>query len=185
MAEPIKVLGFAGSLRAGSFNRAALRAAGALAPSSVLLTTYDLSDIPLYNGDLEREGLPESVVEFGRSLAEADALLIVTPEYNYSIPGVLKNAIDWASRIQPSPLAGKATAIMGASMGGFGSARAQYHLRQVCVYLDLRPINKPEVFISAAHTKFDTEGVLTDDEAKKSILTLLESLANAVQANRD
>ena len=119
MSLPIRVLGFAGSLRQGSYNRAALRAAGQPMPAGGVLETFDLAPIPLYNGDVEAQGFPPAVQEFKAAIRAADALLIVTPEYNYSLPGVLKNAIDWASRPpQDSPLSGKPIAIMGASMGG-------------------------------------------------------------------
>jgi chromate reductase len=177
MTTPIRVLGFAGSLRKDSFNRAALRTAAELLPESMSLEVFDLRPIPLYDGDVEAAGMPEPVREFRSRITAADALLIVTPEYNYSMPGVLKNAIDWASRPPDQPMNGKPVAIMGASQGGFGAARAQYHLRQTCVFVNMLPINKPEVFISAAHQKFDAQGRLTDESALKGIRALLEALA--------
>lgn len=177
-ASPIHVLGFAGSLRAGSYNRAALRAAGESLPAGMTLDIFDLAPIPLYNGDVEAKGMPESVASFQKRIAAADAILIATPEYNFSVPGVLKNAMDWASRAkEKSILAGKPVGILGASMGRFGTARAQYHLRQVCVSLNLFPLNKPEVMISAAHEKFDAEGRLTDEDTRRFIAQLLEALA--------
>src|SRR5215208_5468564 len=177
MATPIHVLGFAGSLRRGSYNRAALRAAVELMPEGGSLETFDLDGIPLYHGDIETEGFPAAVLAFKDAIREADALLIVTPEYNYSMPGVLKNAIDWASRPpQDSPLNDKPVAIMGASMGGFGTVRAQLHLRQVCVFTNMLPLNKPEVMISAAHEKFDGDGRLTDERSRQAIRALLEAL---------
>src|SRR3954469_14827795 len=131
MATPIRVLGFAGSLRRGSYNRAALRAAVEMMPEGGSLETFDLQGIPLYHGDVEAEGFPASVLAFKDAIRQADALLIVTPEYNYSMPGVLKNAIDWASRpAANSVFTGKPTAIMGVG-GRFGTVRAQAHLRQV------------------------------------------------------
>ena len=177
MTIPIRVLGFAGSLREGSYNRAALRAAADLMPDGGVLEAFDLAGIPLYNGDVEARGLPPSVQQLQGAIRAADALLIVTPEYNSSIPGVLKNALDWASR-PPSdaPLRGKPVAIMGASMGGFGTVRAQLHLRQICVNTEMLPLNKPEVFISAAQDKFDGEGRLVDERTRQSIRALLQAL---------
>ena len=178
MATSVSVLGFAGSLRKASYNRAALQAAVELAPPDMRLETFDLRSIPLYDGDVEAVGLPDAVREFRARIAAADALLIATPEYNYSMAGVLKNAIDWASRPPDQPFAGKPVAILGASMGGFGTARAQYHLRQTCVYLDMRPLNKPEVFVAAAHQKVDDAGRLSDAQARASIRALLEALVD-------
>ncbi len=173
----VRVLGFAGSLRRDSYNRAALRAAQELLPPGMTLEIFDLAPIPLFNEDVERDGVPMAVKEFKERIAAADALLIATPEYNYSIPGVLKNAIDWASRPPgQSPLIGKPLAIMGASSGYFGSARAQYHLRQVCVILNMHPVNSPEVFISGAASKFDETGKLTDGMFRDGISKLLKAL---------
>lgn len=173
----VKVLGFAGSLRKDSYNRAALQAAQELLPTGMTLEIFDLAPIPLFNEDVEREGFPAAVVEFKERIATADALLIATPEYNYSIPGVLKNALDWASRPPgQSPLMGKPLAFMGASTGYFGSSRAQYHLRQVCVVLNMHPVNSPEVFISGAASKFDESGRLTDTMFRNGISKLLQAL---------
>src|SRR5215470_8780267 len=133
------------------------------------LEAFDLRGIPLYDGDVEAAGFPERVLRFRDRIADADALLIVTPEYNYSMSGVLKNAIDWASRPPDQPFRGKPVAIAGASMGGFGTARAQYHLRQTCVYLDMHPLNTPEVFVSTAHQKVDSAGRLTDEPARTAL----------------
>ena len=177
MPKPIHVLGFSGSLRKGSYNTALLRAAQGLLPEGVTLEIFDIAHIPLYNQDAEQTGLSEAVLHFKERIAAADALLIATPEYNYSIPGVLKNAIDSASR-NPNAFDEKPVAFMGASMGMLGSARSQYHLRQVCVYLNMHPINKPEVLVAAAHEKFDAEGNLTDEIARKLITGLLKSLAD-------
>ena len=174
----VHVLGFSGSLRKNSLNTAALRAAVEVVPEGVILETFDLSSIPLFNEDLEKSAFPQSVQEFKDKIAQAEALLIVTPEYNYSIPGVLKNALDWASRPPgDNSLNGKPVAIMGASMGYFGTARAQYHLRQVCVCVNMVPLNKPEVFIPLAAGKFDPQGKLTDEDTKKRIAQLLSALA--------
>jgi chromate reductase len=181
MTAPIRVLGFAGSLRKGSFNRGLLRAAAEMLPDGMSLDIYDLSAVPVYNADVEALGIPDVVQDFQRRIEEADALLVATPEYNYSMPGVLKNAIDWASRpssVRPvQPFDGKPVAIMGASPGMMGSGRAQYHLRQTCVFLNMLALNKPEVFVPVAQTKFDAEGRLTDERARTVIRQLLESLA--------
>jgi chromate reductase len=172
----VKVLGFAGSLRKDSFNRAALRAAQELLPPGMTLEIFDLAPIPLFNQDVERAGFPAPVQEFTERIAAADALLIATPEHNYSIPGVLKNAIDWASRLPERPLKGKPLAILGASTSYFGTSRAQYHLRQVCVVLDMHPVNSPEVFIPVASSKFDDAGKLTDTMSRDGISKLLQAL---------
>src|SRR5246500_1928773 len=151
----ITVLGICGSLRAGSHNKAALQNAIEMKPPGMAIETADIGSIPLYNEDVRAQGFPPPVETLRRQIAAADALLFATPEYNYSIPGVLKNAIDWASRPPDQPFAGKPIALMGASPGRFGSARAQYHLRQTCVFLDMLPLNRPEVFVSDAAGKFD------------------------------
>lgn len=180
MSNEIKILGFSGSLRKKSFNSAALRAARELMPPGAILEIADLSMIPFFNEDLEAEGVPQAVLDFNKKVADADALLIATPEYNYSIPPVLKNALDWASRGADKPLDGKPTAIMSASPGMFGGARAQYHLRQVCVVLNLQPLNKPEVFIMSADKKFDADGNLTDEYTRNAITRLLQALIDKV-----
>jgi len=172
----IHVLGFSGSLRRGSYNSAALRAALELLPDGMTLDLFDLAPIPLYNEDARAAGLPQPVQEFRNRLSAADALLIATPEYNYSIPGVLKNALDWASRPPDVPLNGKPVAIMGATTGNYGTVRAQLHLRQVCVYANMLPINKPEVLITRAQDKFQN-GCLVDDPTRGVIRELLEALA--------
>ncbi|HZT51798.1 MAG TPA: NADPH-dependent FMN reductase [Stellaceae bacterium] len=181
----LKVMGICGSLRRGSFNRMALKAAIELAPAGMAIEPYDaLGDIPPYNDDVREQGYPPVVQALRERIKAADALLFVTPEYNYSVPGVLKNAIDWASRPPSQPLDGKPCAIMGASQGLFGSARAQYHLRQVCVFVNLLPVNRPEVMIAQAQTRFDAAGRLTDETARKLVAELLASLAAWTQRLR-
>jgi chromate reductase len=175
---PIRVVGISGSLRAGSYNSAALRAAVALAPDGMTIETAAIGDLPLYNDDVRAAGYPAAVQRFRDQLSAADAILFVTPEYNYSIPGVLKNAIDWASRPPSQPFDNKPVAIMGASGGVLGTARAQYQLRQMLVFLNAFPLNKPEVMIGAAQSKFDEAGTLTDEPTKEFIRTLLAALAN-------
>jgi chromate reductase, NAD(P)H dehydrogenase (quinone) len=176
MSKPIRILGIAGSLRRESYNRAALRAATELLPEGATIETFELDGIPGFNQD-EEQNPPAKVVELKRRIREADAILIVTPEYNYSIPGVLKNAIDSASRpYGDSAWNGKPVAIMGASVGAIGTARAQYHLRQMFVFLNMFPINQPEVMIGNASARFDAAGNLTDDTTKDLIRQLLQNL---------
>ena len=172
----IDVLAICGSLRTGSYNRAALRTAIELKPLGMTIETADISAFPLYNEDVRAQGFPPPVETLRRQIAAADALLFVTPEYNYSIPGVLKNAIDWASRPPDQPFAGKPVAIMGAAAGMAGSARAQYDLRRCCVFLDMHPLNRPEVLIGQAQTKFDAEGRFTDEGGRGLIRDLLVAL---------
>jgi len=172
----IKVLGISGSLRAGSFNTAALRVARESAPDGLTIEPFDLAPIPLYNEDVYQKGFPPPVADFRARIKAADALLICTPEYNYSVPGVLKNAIDWASRPPDQPFDGKPIALLSASPAFTGGARAQYHLRQIFVYLNPYILNRPEVMISAAHTKFDAAGKLTDDKTREHIRGLLDAL---------
>jgi chromate reductase len=174
--ENINILGIAGSLRQSSYNRAALRAARSLVPDNAVLDIFELDGIPGFNQD-DEQNPPEKVVELKRRVLAADAILFVTPEYNYSIPGVLKNAIDWASRpYGESVWNGKPAAIMGASIGMLGTARAQYHLRQCCVFLNMFPLNNPEVMIPNAADRFDDDGNLVDDKSRELIAQLLESL---------
>lgn len=181
MNKLVRIAGFTGSLRRDSFNKAALRAAQKLAPENAVIEILDLADIPFLNEDVEAQGLPAAVAHFKNKLAEADAILISTPEYNYSIPPVLKNALDWASRGDELPLYGKPLAIMSASPGMLGGARVQYHLRQVCVSLNLLPISKPEVFIANANTKFDDDGNLIDNRTMAAIEKLLKALVQNIK----
>jgi len=175
----IKVIGISGSLRRASFNTALLRAAIDLAPQGMTIEAFPIGEIPLYDEDLRQEsGFPPPVAALRAAILAADALLIASPEYNFSIPGVLKNAIDWASRPPDHPFAGKPVAFMSASNGMLGGARAQYHLRQVCVYLDMHPLNKPEVFVARASEKIDATGTLTDEPTRHIMKTLLESLSH-------
>src|SRR5260221_1756620 len=178
MSDPggISVLGICGSLRKASYNLATLRTAIALKPANMSVTVADISEIPPYNEDVRAEGFPATVETLRRQIAGADALLFACPEYNYSMSGVLKNAIDWASRPPDQPFAGKPCAIIGAAAGMAGSARAQYDLRRSCVFLDVQPLNKPEELIGQAHTKFDAEGNLLDEVAKNLIRDLMAAL---------
>lgn len=178
VGNKLKIIGFAGSLRKGSYNRSLLRSAGQLLPQDTILEIFDLSDIPPFNQDLEAN-MPAKVNEFKSKIRESDALLIATPEYNYSVPGVLKNAIDYASRpYGDNPFDDKPVAIMSASVGMLGGARAQYHLRQMFVFLNMHPINSPEVIVTSASNKFDAEGNLLDENTKKFLTQLLQNLSN-------
>ena len=162
----VNILGIAGSLRRGSFNAATLRTAQELAPDGMRMEIFDIAPIPPYNEDVRQQGFPPPVEALRAKIKAADGLLIVTPEYNYSIPGVLKNAIDWASRPPEQPFDGKPIGIMGASGGALGTARAQYHLRQCFVFLNGLVMNRPEVMIPAAQNKFDADGKLTDQQTR-------------------
>ncbi|MBI2979746.1 MAG: NAD(P)H-dependent oxidoreductase [Chloroflexi bacterium] len=176
MGEQVNILGFAGSLRKGSYNKALLRAASELVPASAKLDIFDLEGIPPFNQDLEA-AMPDRVKAFKQKIKSADAILLVTPEHNYSIPGIFKNAIDWASRpYGDNSFDGKPVAIMSASTGLLGGARAQYHLRQVLVFLNCYPLNRPEVFVMTAASKVDAGGRLTDEDTRKRIYQLLEAL---------
>ena len=179
---PVHFLAIPGSLRRGSYNRAVLHAARELQPPGMDIEIADLSPLPFYNEDAEAAGWPDAVATLRRQVAAADALLIATPEYNYSVPGVLKNALDWLSRADRQhpenkpPLDGKPLGIVGASTGQFGTTRAQLHLRQICVYTNLLPMNKPEVLIGHAADKFDAQGQLTDIATRSFLRTFLQAL---------
>src|SRR5690349_18842411 len=180
-ADIASILGFAGSLRRDSFNKQALRAAQKLVPQGVTLEIFELDGIPLFNQD-EEKNPPAKAAELKSKIRAADAILICTPEYNYSIPGVLKIAIDWASRpYGDSAWAKKPVAIMGASPGALGTARAQYHLRQMFVFLDMYAVNQTEVMIANAAQRFDAQGNLTDETSRKLIQQLLQNLVGWCQ----
>jgi chromate reductase len=178
----IKLLGIAGSLRKASTNRGLLRAAQANLPDNASLEIADLTDIPFFNQDIAEK--PVSVKRVLAQIAAADALALASTEYNYSLAPALKNILDWASR-EPNNalLAGKPVAILGAG-GGMGTSRAQYHLRQICVFLDLRPLNKPEVFASAFAGGFDADGNLIDEKLVGLVRELIRALVAVVAARR-
>lgn len=186
MPDPLVVLGIAGSLRAGSINRALLEAAQELAPDGITIQIFDLSPIPLYNPEFENDELrPPEVVAFKRAIADADGLLIATPEYNYSVPGVLKNAIDWASRpAGRSPLKGKPTAIMGATGGLWGTVRAQNHLRDILTSTGTPVVLKPEVLVAEARQKFDEQCRLQDEITRQFVRDLLLALERLIRQQR-
>jgi chromate reductase len=176
MNTPLKILGIAGSLRKKSYNRAALRAAQQLTPESAVIETFELDGIPPYNDD-DLANPPAIVTELKAAIRGADAILFVSPEYNYSIPGVLKNAIDWASRpYGHSAWTGKPAGIMGAATGVLGTARMQYHLRQCFGFLNMYPLNLPEVMITNSAQRFDEHGNLVDEATREIIRKFLQAL---------
>ena len=167
MAESVRILGFAGSLRRGSYNRALLHAAQGLAPEGMTIEIFDLVEVPLYNADVEAQGDPPGVAAFKQAIRAADGLLMVTPEYNHGVPGVMKNAIDWASRPpQDAVLARKPVGLLGASPGMTGSARGQSQLRQAFEFTNSYAMPQPELLVFHAHEKFDAEGRLTDETTR-------------------
>ena len=182
MSEPIKLVAFCGSLRKASFNRMALNAFIERLPAGTSAQIIEI-DWPLYNADIQAQGFPDKVQAAQKAMIEAEGLVLVTPEYNYGPSGVLKNAIDWLSRMTPQPFAAKPIAMFGASGGVLGTARAQYQLRQIMVFLDGRPVNKPEVMIGAAQTRF-ADGKLTDEATGKLLAELGASLVLAVRHAR-
>lgn len=175
------VVGICGSLRKESLNRMLLLNASKLLPNEYRFTLADISQIPLFNQDLETQ-LPQSVIDLARLAESADAFLISTPEYNYSVPGVLKNVLDWLSRQSSgAPLALKPVAIMGATPGLFGTARAQTHLRDILFGVNMVPVNRPEVLVPQAHTKFDANGKLTDDTTRNFLQQLIDALVASIR----
>ncbi|WP_219893237.1 NADPH-dependent FMN reductase [Aquisediminimonas profunda] len=163
------ILGISGSLRKASYNSASLRAAQSLSPGNTRISIADISAIPGYNDDVREQGFPQSAMRLAEQISAADAVLVSTPEYNYSIPGALKNAIDWVSKAPDQPFRHKSIAIMGASVGAIGTSRAQHDLRKVFVSLDAHVLNQPEIVIVAAHTRFDASGLLIDEATRKLI----------------
>ena len=183
MAEQ-KILGFAGSLRAGSYNRLLLRAAAEVAPDQMTIETFDLTPIPLYNQDLDVGEGPQPVSRFREAIDRADGVLIATPEYQHGISGVLKNALDWASRPPGrSVLRGKPIAMMGASPSPVGTARAHMQLREILLYVQAQMVVVPEVLVAHATEKFDDEGSFTDEVGRRFMRQLLENLGEAITAS--
>jgi chromate reductase len=177
-----QVVGVAGSLRQGSYNLALLRAAQQLAPAAVEIRIHDLSEIPLFSEDVEHAGIPRAVAHLREAVAQADGFLVATPEYNHGVPGVLKNAFDWLSRPPGrSVLDGKPTAILGASPGSTGTARAQSQLRQSFVFTNTPVLLQPEVLVGRAHEKFDSQGRLTDETTRKFLVRFLEAFATWIE----
>jgi len=179
----MKVLGISGSLRERSYNTALLRAARELAPPNMEIGIFDLASIPIYNDDVRLTGYPPEVARFREAIRAADALLIASPEYNRSVPGMLKNAIDWASRPPEQPFAGKPIAIMGVSNGALGAAFANHHLRQIFVYMDARMVNGPEVMIGEAKVKFDEALNLVHEPTRNFVADHLAKLAALIECS--
>jgi chromate reductase, NAD(P)H dehydrogenase (quinone) len=185
-SQLLTVAGIAGSLRHASYNRGLIRAAADVAPEGILVVAHELGDLPLYNADVEALGDPEPVRRLKEAIAAADALLIATPEYNHCVPGVLKNAIDWASRPpRHSALTNKPIAIMGASTSGGGTARAQAHLRDGLAYTGGLVMPLPEVLVPLAASRFDDAGNLIDEDTRLAVHELLVSLADWVRELRE
>ena len=182
MSEPIKLVAFCGSLRKASFNRMALNAFIERVPTGTTVQTIEI-DWPLYDADVQAKGFPDKVQAAQKAMLEADGIVFACPEYNYGPSGVLKNAIDWLSRMTPQPFAAKPVAMFGASGGVLGTARAQYQLRQILIFLDGRPVNKPEVMIGGAANRF-ADGKLTDEASAKLLGDLGASLVLAVRHAR-
>jgi len=184
MADPLKILGIAGSLRKASYNRGALRAAQQLCTEGATLEVFELDGIPPFNQD-EEKNPPQKVIEFKQKIRSADAILFVTPEYNYGLPGVLKNAIDWASRpYGDNAWNGKPCALMSAAMSMGGGIRAQYQLRQCFVFLNMDAVVQPEVAINNVGERFDESSNLKDETSKKLIAQLLQNLVHKVRLAR-
>jgi chromate reductase len=179
----INVLAICGSLRRGSYNRIVMDALPELAPAGMAITAApSIGGLPLYNADIQNEqGFPAEVTALADAVRAAHGIILVSPEYNYSVPGVLKNALDWVSRVPSQPFAGKPVALQSASMGILGGARAQYHMRQIMVFLDALVLNKPEVFVTMAKSKVDeASGKLTDEPTREIIRQQLAAFATFI-----
>ena len=184
MSDYIQLVGMSGSLRKGSYNTMLLKAAAQLLPTDVSMEIISIEDIPLYNADLDLPAAkqrPETVEHFRKMLTDADGILISSPEYNYSIPGGLKNAIDWGSRGEDSPLLRKPVAVIGATTGLWGTTRMQLAFHNVFLFLDMKPVYKPEVLVAQAEKKFDKIGNLMDEMTKKILKQKLEALKEMIQ----
>ena len=183
MSDYIQLAGMSGSLRKGSYNSMLLKAAAQLLPTGVSMEIISIEDIPLYNADLDLPAAkqrPQTVEHFRRMLTDADGILISSPEYNYSVPGGLKNAIDWASRGEDSPLLRKPVAVIGATTGLWGTTRMQMSFHNIFLFLDMKPVYKPEVLVAQAEKKFDKDGNLIDEMAKKLLRQKLEALKGMI-----
>jgi chromate reductase len=181
----IKLLGISGSLRAQSYNSGALSVVGSVLPENMEFDVASLSDLPFYNADVEQRGFPAAVEDFRRSVGAADALIFAVPEYNFSVPGVLKNALEWLSRPPNPPTNDKPCAVFGASVSPLGTARGQFHFRHICVSLNMIAVNAPHVDITNAKTKFDAQGRLTDQASIDLIRQLVGELRNLTIRLRD
>ena len=182
--RPLNLLGIAGSLRAGSWNRRLLAAAAGLMPDGAALTAFDLAEIPLYNEDLRETGYPAPVAALREAVAAADAVVFATPEYNYSVPGVLKNALDWASRPPAPPVAGKVCATFGGSPGMHGTVRGQNHLKEVLRGMGVIVLPRPEVYVARVNERFDAAGALTDEDTRRFVRELLAATCDLARRLR-
>jgi len=172
----MKIVGISGSLRQKSFNTGLITAMQKLASAEVTVELIDYREFPFYDQDVNELGLPKSVEQVAQQIQQADAIIIATPEYNYSVPGVLKNALDWLSRVPSEPFNGKPLAIIGASPSFMGTARAQMHLRQMVQYMNPNVLNRPEVLVTNAYEKFDEQGALHDEKTRQHLLKVIDAL---------
>jgi len=187
MSETLNIVTLVGSLRKGSFNAMVARSLPSLAPAGMAVAELpSIRDIPLYDADIQQdEGFPQTVEAIAGQIRQADGVVIVTPEYNYSVPGGLKNAIDWLSRLPDQPLAGKPVLIQTSSMGAIGGARCQYHLRQILVFLDAMVMNKPEFMGGAIQNKVDTQtGEVVDQSTREHLTGQLTAFAESIRRVR-
>lgn len=183
--DTLRIVTLCGSLRRASYNAAIQRALPALAPAGMTVSALGgVGEFPHYDADLQAQGFPAAVTAMAEAIRAADGIVIVTPEYNYSIPGALKNAIDWLSRVKDQPFAGKPMAIQSASMGMLGGARCQYHLRQSMVFLDALVLNRPEVMVPQAQAKISDSGEITDEATRKAIAAQLDAFAALIRRVR-
>ena len=176
----LSIVGISGSLRSGSFNTSLLRYVSTILPENVQYTELSIADIPLYNADIQAEGYPEAVAAFRDGIAAADGILIVSPEYNYTIPGSLKNAIDWASRPPAPSFSGKPVGLLSASTGIFGGVRGQAQLRYIMFAVNAIVMNRPEIYVASAAQKFDADGILTDQTTKDLLAKYVDSFMDWV-----
>lgn len=181
LAPAVSLVGLCGSLRSGSLNRAALNAAIAVLPPKVSLKVLEFRDTPVFDADEQARGVPACVMAMGDAIRAADGVVIASPEYNFSIPGGLKNLIDWLSRLPDQPFKNKPVAIMGAAAGPLGTARMQYELRRVLHCLEAQVLLKPEIFIGQAASKFDSTGVLTDEPTRQFLRQQMAAFLAQIQ----
>jgi chromate reductase, NAD(P)H dehydrogenase (quinone) len=180
----LDIVGLCGSLRAQSFNHSALRLAGELMPASMKMEDAPWRDVPPFDADVQAQGIPEAVLRLSDRIRRADGVLLVVPEYNFSIPGMFKNMLDWVSRVENQPFAGKPVAILSATMGPVGGARMQYDLRRALLFLNASALQKPEVFIGQAQLKFDASGKCTDEPTRRFIAAQVSAFEEWIHACR-